>query len=43
MIIAREAGAMVESISTAGDPLIDGNIIAASEVQFNKFAKIIRE
>ena len=43
VIIAREAGAMVESISTAGDPLIDGNIIAASEVQFNKFAKIIRE
>ena len=43
MIIAREAGAMVESISAAGDPLIDGNIIAASEVQFNKFAKIIRE
>ena len=43
VIIAREAGAMVESISTAGDPLIDGNIIAASEVQFNKFAKTIRE
>ena len=42
VIIAREAGAMVESISTNGDPLIDGNIIAASEVQFNKFAKIIR-
>jgi len=34
---------MVESISINGDPLIDGNIIAATEVQFNKFAKIIRE
>ena len=43
VIIAREAGAMVESISINEDPLIDGNIIAASEVQFNKFAKIIRE
>ena len=43
VIIAREAGAMVESISINGDPLIDGNIIAAAEVQFNKFAKIIRE
>ena len=43
VIIAREAGAMVESISINGDPLIDGNIIAATEVQFNKFAKIIRE
>ena len=43
IIIAREAGAMVESISKDGDPLIDGNIIAATEVQFNKFAKIIRE
>jgi myo-inositol-1(or 4)-monophosphatase len=42
VIIAREAGAMVESISTNGDPLIDGNIIAASEVQFNIIAKIIR-
>ena len=43
VIISREAGAMVESISINGDPLIDGNIIAATEVQFNKFAKIIRE
>ncbi len=43
VIIAREAGAMVESISISEDPLVDGNIIAASEVQFNKFAKIIRE
>ena len=43
VIIAKEAGAMVESISINGDPLIDGNIIAATEVQFNKFAKIIRE
>ena len=43
VIIAREAGAMVESISINGDPLIDGNIIAATEVQFNKFAKIICE
>ena len=43
VIIAREAGAMVESISINGDPLTDGNIIAATEVQFNKFAKIIRE
>ena len=43
VIIAREAGAMVESISINGDPLMDGNIIAATEVQFNKFAKIIRE
>ena len=43
VIIAREAGAMVESISVNEEPLIDGNIIAASEVQFNKFAKIIRE
>ena len=43
VIIAREAGAMVESISINGDPLTDGNIIAATEVQFIKFAKIIRE
>ena len=43
VIIAREAGAIVESISGNTDPLIDGSIIAVTEVQFNKLAKIIRQ
>ena len=40
VIIAREAGAIVESISGNTDPLIDGSIIAVTEVQFDKLAKI---
>ena len=43
VIIAREAGAIGESISGNPDPLIDGNIIAVTEVQFDKLAKIIRQ
>ena len=43
VIIAREAGAIVESISGNTDPLIDGSIIAVTEVQFDKLAKIIRQ
>jgi myo-inositol-1(or 4)-monophosphatase len=43
VIIAREAGAIVESISGNIDPLIDGSIIAVTEVQFDKLAKIIRQ
>ena len=43
VIIAREAGAIVESISGNTDPLIDGSIIAVTEAQFDKLAKIIRQ
>ncbi len=42
MIIAKEAGAMVDAITTERSPLEDRTIICANELQFEKFAKLIR-
>lgn len=42
LLIAREAGALVEAIHPEGDALEDGSLLCANEKIFNQFAKIIR-
>ena len=42
IIIAKEAGAIVEGIADNSDPLISNDILCANEVQFEQFAKVIR-
>ena len=42
IIIAKEAGAIVEGIEDNSDPLITKSILCANEVQFEQFAKVIR-
>ncbi|MFU8835127.1 inositol monophosphatase family protein [Roseovarius autotrophicus] len=42
VIIAREAGALVEPLTPGGNILDDGEVIAANEKIFDKFAKVIR-
>ena len=42
IIIAKEAGAIVEGIEDNSDPLITNSILCANEVQFEQFAKVIR-
>ncbi|HKL64902.1 MAG TPA: inositol monophosphatase, partial [Roseovarius sp.] len=43
IIILREAGGLVEPLTPDGDILGDGEIIAANQAIFDKFAKVIRE
>ncbi|MDZ7709050.1 MAG: inositol monophosphatase family protein [Roseovarius sp.] len=43
VIIAREAGGLVQPLDPQGNILGDGEIIAANEAIFDKFAKVIRE
>ncbi len=42
LIIAQEAGAFVEPLNPDGDILVDGEVICANELIFEKFSKIIR-
>ncbi len=42
ILIAREAGALVEPIIVGGNLLEDGDVLCASEPIFDQFAKIIR-
>ncbi|MET4128496.1 inositol monophosphatase family protein [Roseovarius sp. MBR-6] len=42
VIIAREAGALVEPLTPGGNILGDGEVIAANEKIFDKFARVIR-
>ncbi len=42
IIIAREAGGLVQPISAGADILSDGEIICANEAIFDAFAKVIR-
>ncbi len=42
LLIAREAGALVEPLTPGGDILADGEIICANERIFDQFAGIIR-
>ncbi len=42
IVILREAGGLVEAIAKGGDILEGGNVIAANEAIFAKFAKVIR-
>jgi myo-inositol-1(or 4)-monophosphatase len=42
VIIAREAGALVEPLTPGGDILGDGEVIAANGAIFDKFARVIR-
>jgi myo-inositol-1(or 4)-monophosphatase len=43
LIIAKEAGAIVESITPDGDPLSDGTVLCANNDIFATFAKVIRK
>ena len=43
IVIAREAGAIVEPLNPQGDILADGEIILANNEIFESFAKIIRQ
>lgn len=42
LLIAQEAGALVEPLTPGGDILADGEIICATEPMFNALSKIIR-
>ena len=42
VLIAREAGALVEPLSGRGDILADGNLIVANGEIFDQFARVIR-
>ncbi|MBV1903446.1 MAG: inositol monophosphatase [Marinosulfonomonas sp.] len=42
VLIAREAGGLVEPLDKSGDLLGDGHVICASEPIFNQFSKVIR-
>ena len=43
VVIAREAGALVQPLDPQGDILGDGEIVAANEALFDKFARVIRD
>ena len=43
LVIAKEAGALVEPISPEGNILDDGEVVVANEALFEKFAKVIRD
>ncbi len=43
LLILREAGGMAEALNPAGDILEDGEIVAANEAIFEKFAAIVRD
>ena len=43
IVIAREAGAIVEPLTPGGDIIADGEIICANEPIFETFAKVIRK
>ena len=42
LIIAREAGALIEGIAKGTKPEDSGDVICATEVQFEQFSKLIR-
>ena len=42
VIIAREAGAIVEGIAANSDPIETADILCANDLQFNQFAAFIR-
>ena len=42
LLIAKEAGALVEGLTPDTDPMETGDVIVASEAQFEAFAKILR-
>ncbi|MDG1376974.1 MAG: inositol monophosphatase family protein [Yoonia sp.] len=43
LIIAREAGAIVEPLTIGGDLLAEGDVICSNEPIFDAFAKVIRK
>lgn len=42
LLIAREAGALVEAMEPDADPLEDGSVLCANEQIFNQFSKVLR-
>lgn len=42
LLIVKEAGGLVEALDPTEDPLVSGEIIAANEQIFDKFAKTVR-
>ena len=43
LLIAKEAGALVEPIDPEGDMVEDGDVIVANEPIFSQFAKVVRK
>lgn len=43
VVIVREAGGFVETLTPGGDVVLDGNVICANERIFDTFAKVIRK
>lgn len=43
IVIAREAGALIEPLNPEGNILDDGEVICSNEAIFEKFAKVIRD
>jgi myo-inositol-1(or 4)-monophosphatase len=43
LLIAKEAGALVEPIDPEGDMIEDGDVIVANEPIFSQFAKVVRK
>jgi myo-inositol-1(or 4)-monophosphatase len=42
LLIAKEAGALLEGLTPGTDPMETGDVIVASEAQFEALAKILR-
>ncbi len=42
ILLVKESGGIVESISSDDSPLVSGDIVASNEPAFNRFAKLIR-
>ncbi|MCA0045138.1 inositol monophosphatase family protein [Celeribacter litoreus] len=42
ILLVKEAGGFVESITPEGNPLTDGEVVCANEVMFERFSKVIR-
>lgn len=42
LLLVKEAGGLIEDISQEDNPLISGNVIAANEQVFSRFAKLVR-
>ncbi|SHE35685.1 myo-inositol-1(or 4)-monophosphatase [Loktanella atrilutea] len=43
IVIAKEAGAIVESMTQDGDPMADGSVVCANNEIFATFAKVVRK
>lgn len=42
LLLVKEAGGLIEDMSQEDNPLVSGNVIAANEQVFSRFAKLVR-